>query len=68
MQPGHLEPESVDRNYIETGHAAESPQAEPPRQNPLPGLVHYVPPSEPRAARVNPAAMTHYADGSPSDK
>jgi hypothetical protein len=32
--PGHLRPEMVDRPYLDQGHAANSPQAEPPRQFP----------------------------------
>ena len=68
MQPGHLEPESVDRNYIEAGHASESPQAHDPRQNPMLGMVHAVLPTEPMAARIHPAVIANCTMGSPSER
>lgn len=34
-EPGRLEPESVDRDYISDGHSAPSPQQEGPRTNPI---------------------------------
>ena len=36
VMPGHPEPEDFRRGYIDAGHGAESPMAEPPRHNPMP--------------------------------
>jgi len=36
VQPGHPDPADAHRGYIESGHAAASPQHDPPNQSPLP--------------------------------
>jgi hypothetical protein len=68
MEPGELRPQSVDRGYLEQGHASESPQAEAPRLNPMPGMPHYVMPDMPRAAAIPQHVIAHYTGGSPSDR
>ena len=35
-QPGQIKPEDFRRPYVEAGHAARSPLAQPPRESPLP--------------------------------
>ena len=61
-RPGRLEPESVDRDYTSDGHAAKSPQAEPPRTNPVqhvaPGILRPLEmPSMPVLTGVGPLAQ-----------
>ncbi len=68
VEPGRLEPGSVDRDYLSAGHASESPQAGPPRQNPMPNMVHAVLPDAPMAARIPPHVIAHYTSGSPSER
>ena len=68
VQPGHPEPADFGRPYVESGHAAESPQAQPPRQNPMPAMTHQVLPAEPMAARIPPQVIAHYTSGSPSER
>jgi hypothetical protein len=68
VMPGHPQPASFDRGYIESGHAAESPQAEPARTNPMPLMTHRVLPDQPYASAIPPHVISSYAMGSPSDR
>jgi hypothetical protein len=38
LEPGKPEPQDYRRPYVEAGHAARSPMAEPPRTSPLPPM------------------------------
>jgi hypothetical protein len=73
MQPRPVQPGMFDRPYIDDGHAAESPQAEAPRENPMP----QVPPGivTPITLRAAPAAFavphhvaSAFTGGSPSER
>jgi hypothetical protein len=66
--PGHPQPAQFDRGYLEAGHAAESPQAEPARQNPMPMMHHRVLPDQPMAAAIPQHVIDTYTMRSPSDK
>ena len=68
VTPGRLEPDAVDRGYIDSGHAAESPQAGPARANPMPSMPHVVLPDMPYASRIPPAVIANFTMGSPSEK
>jgi hypothetical protein len=68
LMPGHPEPGQFDRGYVETGHAAASPQYQGPLVNPLPNMAHYVLPDMPYASRIPPAVIARYTGGSPSDR
>jgi hypothetical protein len=56
-QPGHLEPEDIGHPYISEGHAAPSPMAEPPRENPMPPWPRGVP--RPVELGGNPGVAGH---------
>jgi hypothetical protein len=73
MRPRPVQPEMFDRQYIDAGHGAESPQAQAPRENPMPP----VPPgimtpialrAAPAAALVSPHIAASYCMGSPSER
>jgi hypothetical protein len=73
LEPGHLKADSFERPYIEAGHAAESPQAELPRQSPITHARQgYVQPIEPPGALVVGYVPAHFSQslsmGSPSDR
>ena len=73
VMPGHPEPEDFRRGYIDAGHGAESPMAEPPRHNPMPdlprGIVTPVAlPDAPVAARIPQHIAGTYSLGSPSER
>lgn len=71
-EPGHAEAGDFRRGYIDAGHAADSPQAEPPRRNPMhhgaPGVLQpIVLPDAPFAARIPAAVAANFTMNSPSD-
>ena len=73
VQAGHPEPDQYQRPYIEPGHGAESPQADPPRKMPIthaaPGQVQHVTLTADAMAQPVPAHVTaHYSSGSPSER
>jgi len=73
MRPDDPQPQDYQRPYIESGHGAQSPQAEPPILNPMPVLPPGVPipvalPGAPLAARISQHVAGTYALGSPSER
>jgi hypothetical protein len=73
VMPGHPAPESFDRGYLEAGHGAESPQAEPPRQSPFMHALQGYPQSIAVSSQTLAADIPHhvasaYSMGSPSDR
>jgi hypothetical protein len=72
-QSGHSEPQDYERPYLEAGHAAESPMAEPPRQSPIthapPGILQPIAlPAGPRAMTIPARISAGYSLGSPSER
>ena len=71
MAPGRPGPEGFrrpDLARIRDGRAAPSPHAQPARVNPMPAMVHYVPPADPQMAGVPGHVTAAYCMGSPSDR
>lgn len=73
MPPEAVTPGRFRRPYDAAGHAAESPQADPPNVSPIPTLPAGVPvpialPGAPLAGRVHPLVAAAYTMTSPSDR
>ncbi len=71
--PGHPLPSSYDRMPLEAGHAAQSPQHEALRTDPVPlrvpGLLEAVAlPGAPRAQPIDYRVTTALSGGSPSER
>jgi hypothetical protein len=72
LQPGRLDPASVDRPYLSGGHAARAPQSQPPRSSPLPTGPHGITPvqmaADPRATQIPAPVIATYTLASPSER
>ena len=73
VEPGHPEPDDFRRGYIDAGHGATAPMAEPPRCNPMPdlprGIVTPVAlPDAPMAMTIPHHISAAFTMGSPSDR
>jgi hypothetical protein len=73
LVPGHPLPSNYDRMPLEAGHAAQSPQHESPRADPIPlripGLLESVAlPGAPRAQAIDYRVTADLSLGSPSER
>ena len=71
--PGHPLPSSFDRLPLHAGHAAQSPQHDEPRTDPVPlrvpGVVEAVAlPGAPRAQHIDYRVTAALSGGSPSER
>ena len=73
LVPGHPMPSNYDREPLDAGHAAQSPQHERPRGDPIPlripGVVESVAlPGAPRGQHIDFRVTEALALGSPSER
>jgi hypothetical protein len=74
VMPSQRQPaDSFSRPYLDAGHAAPSPQQEPPRTSPMPNLAPGVVtavtlPAAPSAMNVPLHVSNQYCGGSPSER